>query len=118
MTQEVKKYFTDKQGADRPKRKQWFLEQFTTVPEVIYGLSGEDINASWLAAFSTSKNPREELGRMQKRITRLASVRKAVVEQYIQLGEFLLDGIDFYRYNLVKNEKIADTLPDQWDGKK
>jgi len=117
MTNELKQHFTDKQGSDRPTRKKWFLEQFNDIPEVIYSLSAEDLNATWLSKFNENKNPRTELAQLQKRISRMGSARKAVVEQYIQMGEFLLDGIDFYRYNIVKNEFVADAVPGDWNGK-
>jgi len=116
MTTEVKKYFTDKATLNARERKSWFLDQFADIPAAVTSLRADDVNAAWLSAFNKDKNPRDALARLQKRISRMGTIRKAVLEQYIQGGEFMLDGIDFYRYSMVKNEFVADVVPDKWDG--
>lgn len=117
MITQVKEHFNEKTAAGAPARKTWFLEKFQDVEEVVYDFSAEDLNAAWLEKFTENKNPREDLAKLQKRISRMGTIRKAVLEQYIQSGEFMLDGIDFYRYSMVKNEFVADVLPETWNGK-
>jgi len=113
MITELKEHFRKKSEANTYERKEWFTEEFTDLPDMMSRVSGEQLNNDWMAKYTDLTTPTKVLMRLQSFISRLATLRKAVVEQYVSEGIGFQTGIDAYRYNTAKNVFVTASIPSQ-----
>ncbi len=93
-------------------RKEWFMEAFDDVEEVMEAISPDGYNDEWVGKFANDTDARPELSHLQKTVSRINTFKKAVVDEYIAEGDYLLNGIDFYRYGEEHKELVSKALED------
>lgn len=112
VNEKIREWYDDFSGEKLfNKRKEWFLEKYDSISDLIDDVKADDLNEEWVEKFGRSNAPLDlDQSKLQSEISRIAILRKAVLDEYVAEGTHFLEGIDHYRFASQQKELISDAL--------